>query len=152
MGLDMYLTRKTYAKNWDHMTPEERHEITVKLGGKTHPTIKPSRICYVEEQMGYWRKANAIHAWFVRNVQDGKDECQESYVEPKQLQALLELCEECLKDKSQARHKLPTQSGFFFGSTEYDEWYFQDLEHTVKILKACLEEPSCGDFYYRASW
>ena len=27
------------------------------------------------EEVGYWRKANAIHGWFVRNVQNGKDDC-----------------------------------------------------------------------------
>ena len=27
------------------------------------------------EQVGYWRKANQIHNWFVENVQDGEDDC-----------------------------------------------------------------------------
>ena len=34
MGLDMYLTRKTYVKQWSHQTPEERFEITITKGGK----------------------------------------------------------------------------------------------------------------------
>ena len=27
-----------------------------------------------------------------------------------------------------AEANLPTQAGFFFGSTEYDEWYFNDVK------------------------
>jgi hypothetical protein len=52
--------------------------------------INPS---YITEEVAYWRKANAIHKWFVANVQDGVDECQEAYVEREQLQELLEICE-----------------------------------------------------------
>ena len=33
MGLDMYLTKETYVKQWDHQTDEERHEVSVKKGG-----------------------------------------------------------------------------------------------------------------------
>ena len=60
MGLDMYLHKKTYVKNWDHMKPEELHEITVKKGGKVRKDIKPDRINEVVEEVAYWRKANAI--------------------------------------------------------------------------------------------
>lgn len=31
------------------------------------------------EQIAYWRKANAVHAWLVNTVQDGVDECQLSH-------------------------------------------------------------------------
>lgn len=29
----------------------------------------------IMKQVGYWRKANEIHNWFVENVQDGEDDC-----------------------------------------------------------------------------
>ena len=29
----------------------------------------------------------------------------------------------------------PTHEGFFFGSTEYDEYYFADLESTIEQLE-----------------
>jgi len=44
-------------------------------------------------ELGYWRKANAIHAWFVKNVQNGIDECQEANVTREQLTELKSLCE-----------------------------------------------------------
>lgn len=157
MGLDMYLTKKTYVKVWEHMKPEERFAVSIKKGGKIFSAIKPERVSYIIEEVGYWRKANQIHNWFVENVQDGKDECQESYVSRKQLQQLLDLCNKVLSAKEQAvtvgAEVLPTKSGFFFGSTEYDSYYLDDLSDTKKILEGVLSGPEGeGDFYYRASW
>lgn len=157
MGLDMYLSKKTYVKNWDYMQESEKHKITVKKGGKPVPQIDPKRISYIVEEVAYWRKANAIHAWFVREVQDGKDECQESYVGVDQLKELISLCKKVLaapKGAAQvqaAEKLLPPQAGFFFGSTEIDEYYIEDLEGTVKMLEPLLLEEG-GDYYYRASW
>ena len=155
MGLDMFLEKKTYVKNWDFQKPEEKHEINVKKGGEVVKNIDPTKIKYITEEVGYWRKANAIHAWFVKNVQGGKDECQKSYVSKKQLQELLDTVKRVLANPSLANELLPPQSGFFFGSTELDEWYFQDLRDTQKILEDALsggDEYERGEFYYHASW
>jgi len=46
---------------------------------------------------------------------------------------------------------LSTVNGFFFGSTEYDEWYINDIEDTIKQLEPILEEEG-GEFYYQSSW
>lgn len=46
---------------------------------------------------------------------------------------------------------LPTQEGFFFGGTEYDEWYIKDNENTIAMLEPLLEEEG-GDFHYHSSW
>lgn len=35
---------------------------------------------------------------------------------------------------------LPTEGGFFFGSTEYDEWYFKDVEYVLKQFTNVLNE------------
>lgn len=35
---------------------------------------------------------------------------------------------------------LPTSSGFFFGSTEYDEWYYRDLENTIEQCQKAVDE------------
>ena len=89
MGLDMYLEKRTYVRNWDHSPDDRRHEITVKLGGKDHPAIKTERISYIIKHIAYWRKANQVHQWFVDNCQDGKDDCGTHYVPRKKLQELL---------------------------------------------------------------
>ena len=48
---------------------------------------------------------------------------------------------------------LPTQAGFFFGSTEYGAWYLEDIELTVKQLDRVLElDDNVWTFYYQSSW
>lgn len=185
MGLDMYLLRKTYVLNWDHMRPEELHEITVKRGGVVRGDIKPERICYITEEVAYWRKANQIHAWFVENVQDGKDDCAEYWVTHDQLKELVRLCKQVLaacetlegkvvngiefskegfkpilqdgkvmsdSSRAVAASTLPTAAGFFFGSTDYDEFYIEELQDTVEMLEPLLAEGGDGSLYYRSSW
>ena len=78
----------------------------------------------------YWRKANAIHNWFVKNVQNGEDDCGYYEVTHDQLEKLLRVVEDVLTDHSKASVLLPSTAGFFFGSTDYDKWYFEDLELT----------------------
>ena len=151
----MHLSKKTYVKNWSFMTPSELHEITVKKGGKkTH--VKPERISYVIEEVGYWRKANSIHGWFVRNVQDGVDDCHEYAVEKDKLKELLESVNAVLADPTRADELLPPQSGFFFGSTEVNEYYIQDLKDTKKILESLFSElkgvADYPELFYRSSW
>jgi hypothetical protein len=150
MGLDMYLHKKTYVKNWDHQTADEKHQISIKKGGKVRKDIQPKRISSIEEEVAYWRKFNALHKWFVENVQKGVDDCGDYYVDVDKLKELLAELEKVVKDKSKAAEILPTASGFFFGGTEYDEYYFQDVKDTIKVLKELVKEE--GDFYYHSSW
>lgn len=153
MGLDMYLLRKTYVKNWDHYPPEQRTTVAVTLGGKPHPGIDPSKVRYIEEEVAYWRKANEVHQWFVENAQDGTDDCGEHYVSREQIAELVETCRRVLADHSLAAEELPTQAGFFFGGTDYDEWYFKDLESTIEQLTPILASTdTSGDYYYHSSW
>jgi hypothetical protein len=182
MGLDMFLEKRTYVKNWDWMKPEERHEVAVSRGGRP-TTIKPERITFITEGVAYWRKANAIHRWFVENVQAGTDDCKEYGVSETQLKALLSACTDVLeaselvegvinngyryengqkipttedgklvKDATKAEELLPTQEGFFFGSTDYDQWYIVDIEYTKNILEKLLAEEGDGSYYYSSSW
>ena len=150
MGLDMYLSKKTYVKYWEH-NGDNNYEVTVTKAGK--PTnIDPKKVSYIVEEVGYWRKANQIHQWFVENVQQGEDDCQESYVSREKLEELLGVCKIVKNHKEKAEQILPTQSGFFFGGTEYDEYYYQDIDNTIEILEEALSDESADDFAYRASW
>ena len=150
MGLDMYLEKRTYVKQWDHQSAEEKHEVVVTKGGQ--PTkIDPKKVKYIIEEAGYWRKANQIHRWFVENVQDGIDNCGDYYVGSEKLTELLELCKKVEADHSLAEELLPSASGFFFGGTEYDEWYFEDIKNTIAILEEALADKH-GDYYYSSSW
>jgi hypothetical protein len=57
-----------------------------------------------------------------------------------------------LKEKDKAEALLPTQSGFFFGSTEFDEWYWQDVTSTIEIIDKCLKMDDTWSFKYQSSW
>jgi hypothetical protein len=51
---------------------------------------------------------------------------------------------------------LTTKSGFFFGGTEYDEYYMEDLRYTAKLITrlevAGVFDNAWVDIYYQASW
>jgi len=183
----MYLSKKHYIKNWDHMGPERRHQVSIRRGGKRVTAIKPERISYIVEEVACWRKANQIHRWFVENVQDGNDDCKEYYVSRENLKELLDTVNTVLQgsqlvagkitngytltakgkqvvrdpivedgrriaDPSVAKALLPTQEGFFFGGTDYDQFYYDDLEYTRETLSKALAEVDDSDFYYESSW
>ena len=181
MGLDMNLYKKRYVQNWDYMKPKERHEVTVTKGGATVPV---KNVAYIVEEVISWRKANAIHSWFVNNVQGGVDDCRTAYVSRENLEELLETTETVLAasklvpgkvsqgqranaagdwedilengtviaDSTIAAELLPTESGFFFGNTHYDEYYYYDLERTRDALKTALEDETDNEFEYSSSW
>lgn len=153
MGLDMYLSKKSYVKQWDFQ--KKNHEVEVSYGGDKRHDIKPERVSEIVEEVMYWRKANHIHGWFVENVQQGRDECQESYVETDQLEELRDLCKKVLETKD--TDLLPITPGFFFGSKEVDDFYWEDIVLTVEALDSILKEESpdgatAPSFYYQASW
>jgi len=154
MGLDMYLYASKYTSPAEWRPEDERKKFNDLLkaidGEKFVDTDLPSIV--VDLKVGYWRKANQIHQWFVDNVQNGEDNCAEYYVDRAKLIELRDLCKLALKDKGKAEELLPTQAGFFFGSTEIDEWYFQDVSLTVEIINKCLEMPDTWTFKYQSSW
>ena len=149
----MYLEARKYTSK-DYFSPElykKLHEAIDKPEISDFPAIK------VSVEVAYWRKSNQIHKWFVDNVQGGKDDCGEYHVERDQLITLKTICNAIVKDKnlSQAVATLPTQSGFFFGNTEYDEYYFSDLEDTAKQLQEVLDnypDEENWSFVYHSSW
>lgn len=158
MGLDQYLYAKKYtcsnnveSETWKKMNADFL-ELKKVIGEDAKYLDKGLPSISLQMKIGYWRKANAIHQWFVDNCQNGEDDCRDAYVSREQLEELLGVVKEVLADHSKADELLPTQQGFFFGSTEYDEYYFGELELTKKILKNALSMPKEWDFGYQSSW
>jgi hypothetical protein len=181
MGLDMYLSKKTYVKQWSHRKDEDQFEVSVKRGGVTYPNIKPERVSYVIEELMYWRKANQIHGWFTQNTEELQADVK-YYVTKTDLEVLLETCKKVLEvlegspkvtkqvvggwkdgaeymvdvevyDNNVVKDILPPTQGFFFGSDTIDDWYKEDIVNTIKFLEE--ELPNCedgDDFEYYASW
>lgn len=189
MGLDMYLTTNS------RKLTKEVHR-TEPYGEYITPYYRRSGTVL------YWRKANAIHKWFVDNVQNGNDDCGDYEVYWEQLMELKGICkrivEECplidgkvrtgdswngaewvpqyedgkvMSNVELAEEILPSQSGFFFGSTDYDQWYYDDIRWTYEQLSVIeslltVEQTKYGytklgmkgepdwdvRFYYHSSW
>lgn len=155
MGLDMYLSGKRYISKYfneeDGRRADDIAEQFPELQGwKNRHGESPVKEVRIEA--AYWRKANQIHKWFVDNVQGGEDKCEPHYVSRDQLKELRDLCQQVLDFQHLATEKLPPQTGFFFGSDTVDEYYWQDLEQTVKMLDSALELPEAWDFEYCSSW
>lgn len=153
MGLDQYLYKKNYIGN-EYRIGEQK--LGIRPGNQEDKSIVEEKIVYIVERAGYWRKANQIHKWFVDNVQNGVDDCGEYPVHKAQLKDLLKLVDTVLEDTDKAATLLPVQVGFFFGSESYDQYYFEDLKDTKKILESIVKgkgSKSCSaDYYYQSSW
>lgn len=194
MGLDMYLERcKNVVFPYVSIDIEELKESEKEDDKRLLEFLKPyirQRGKYVQwdslsEEVGYWRKANQIHRWFVDNIQDGEDNCGAYKVDKEELEELLGICkqieENAVMKKGQVvngqtvkdgewvniyedgyniinpevcEELLPTCSGFFFGSTEYDQWYMDDIQRTIEQLEKVIEETDWETeiVYYSSSW
>jgi len=162
MGLDQYLTAKKYVSKWDYSNNYKDKNITQEYQDLL-PMDAPDINKYgqfagisVAYPAGYWRKANAIHNFFVREVGEGVDECQEMLVERFVLAELRYRCARVLEaDNMEEKAQeigLETVSGFFFGDNEYTDWYKEDLKLTIEIIDHVLTLPEEYSLHYQASW
>jgi hypothetical protein len=159
MGLDMYLEARRFISGYSHSGMEENEMFRQIVDAVGMTDVQDERFATVSVNVAYWRKANAIHEWFVRNVQDGEDDCKTYFVSREKLVELEELCRRVVEsgEPEVAAKLLPTASGFFFGGTDYDEYYFEQVDWTAKRLAELLTKlPDGGlhgvDFYYNSSW
>lgn len=104
------------------------------------------------KEIKYWRKANAIHGYFIDRCHGGVDDQQPIVVNKDVLADLVGRCKEVLADHSLADDKLPTMPGFFFGNTDYDEWYYQDLEETVQALEPVIAKAKPDARFIYSCW
>lgn len=170
MGLDMYLfvEKSTYISHYDLKDHPEKQELVKDFFPKELKTFQDQIFerNFLDKterfQIGYWRKANAIHNWIVQNCADGVDECQDIFLTEEKISMLRDLCIKVLDNPQDSKNLLPTADGFFFGSQAYDEWYMDDIKYTKDLLDQVLaflsdrkKEETSGIYYsifYRASW
>jgi hypothetical protein len=147
MGLDMYLRGKRYY--WYDETKPTVADVPAGFEVKE-----------ITVECAYWRKDNHIHQWFVANAQNNVDDCGDYPVERAQLVKLVDICKQVVADPSKGATLLPTQGGFFFGSTEYDQYYIEGCTSTIAQLEkvlAAFPAPPEGkrepwEFIYHSSW
>ena len=107
-------------------------------------------------ELMYWRKANQIRRWFVDHLNDfdPSDNLGQYDVSREVLQDLIDDIDYVLEDESieRAEEVMPTGSGFFFGNTEYDEYYFDSLRYTREQIQEILDTTSEEDEIYYTEW
>ena len=145
MGLSMYFERK---RTFPHNTEEK-----------------------ISQEIS-WRKFNALHNWFVNNVQDGDDNCEPHCVSIQEIEELLSILIEIKTANDEYKEGritqqerdslcldlLPPDKGFFFGNTDLDDDYFDDIEYSIKQFQRIISEHESGksqfhdEYYYDSSW
>lgn len=172
MGLDQYLYARKFISGTDYSKKDGQFTFSenpqldtiIEPLGLTRKDIDndtPSVIVSVKAYQ--WRKANQIHQWFVDNVQRGEDDCKDYYVSRDMLEQLLANLGEVLSIKNGTHNGdpditiediLPTSEGFFFGKTEYDDYYWDEVERTYEAINALLNNHKFEDFdfEYSSSW
>lgn len=93
----------------------------------------------------YFRKANFIYAYFDYLI-DSDTEC--CIVDRDEIESLFDACGLVLERRNEegfAEQVLPTRAGFFFGSTYYDEWYYNKVQSCYEQMKIILDEWQDGD-------
>lgn len=88
---------------------------------------------------------------------DGKIKNGETLKDGKWIPNLIE--GKVIQNAEEISELLPTKDGFFFGCTDYDEYYLQDITDTIEILTSILKEEKelnnqgiYSDFEYSSSW
>ena len=163
MGLDQYIEIEVVRRT---VNMEKQRTVTERR----------------DETLAYFRKVNFIQKFFEDRYEVPDDESVP--ITKEDLQELADLCErvmskfeewdstkESLDSDDQveppkhiqeyAEELLPTCDGFFFGSTDYDRWYFNDVKYVLKTVKEVLQEvedsyevEDADDYqlFYRAWW
>jgi hypothetical protein len=154
MGLDMYLEARKYVSSYSDISDYEAIKEIMELKTGDIPEASSGSVSL---GVMYWRKVNSVHEWFVNNVQDGKDDCGQYHVDRDKLVELMETCKKVVDnrgDTAVAEELLPTASGFFFGDTDYEEYYYEGLLWTIEGLERILNNPAYNDmdFQYTSSW
>lgn len=150
MGLDMFI----YLHKEDY-----KSEFRGNLGAlppelKNFHVESTSHEDYYE--VGYWRKFNALHSYIVETYANGIDECQKIYLTRLDIKNILSTLK-LIKDEECAKEYMPTSEGFFFGSTDYDDYYFENVKKSIDIFSKLLafltsEDGKDYDVFYNASW
>lgn len=99
--------------------------------------------CFAPEDV-YFRKVNFVYAFFSNEMVN-----ESCIVDKTRIGQLKDACEDVLAhkgDEDYAQSVLPTQGGFFFGSTNYDDWYWHDVKDCLTKIKRLYKSMGEDDF------
>ena len=161
MGLDMFIHKvnktnhsiKELEELDRNAQPDNPALVEFLPLNQPFPELKLDPPVYsIYHQVAYWRKFNALHQWFVTNVQLGIDNCGNYEVHTDHLRELLEVLEEVFNLKNPT--KLPPTQGFFWGSTQVDDYYWYDVSTAIKTISELIDKTDWSKerLFYQSSW
>lgn len=145
MGLDITFYKAKRSK--DNETKERLEEIRKELATEYLKGIDERNSKLIKEledekekinpwnEVAYFRKANFLIPFF-----GYEENCSNIEIDKYQVEDLIEACKEVLANHDKASFLLPTQAGFFFGSTDYDDWYFDDVQNVKEKFEEILAD------------
>lgn len=92
----------------------------------------------------YFRKVNFIYAYFQDRLEN-----ESCVITKNELNEFIQVCKDVYNhkgDEDYASEFLPTTSGFFFGSTSYDDWYWDDVKDCIKQMQKLYKSLKDEDF------
>lgn len=153
MGLDMYLYASKYESKSLYRGGNEKGFYPENLKDFQDDMIERNIISKETKYMvGYWRKFNALHNYIVKTFNDEVDDCKPIYLSPSDIDNILNTLRKARDNKDKVNEILPTSSGFFFGSQDYDEWYWRDVEYSIRLFEELIKVKDEYEIYYEASW
>ena len=161
MGLDMYINvRKNAYKSFSiydkqkGVKDETYYPDDLNIF-KDYIMANHAKVTEITTQymVGYFRKFNALHHHIVETYADGNDDCTPVYLYQDAVEEIRNRLKQVLDDHSKAEEMLPPCEGFFFGSTEIDEYYFKDVESAYYLFDMLANiDFTKYDVIYQASW
>lgn len=145
MVLDITFYKAKRSK--DNETKERLEEIRKALATEYLKSIDERNSKLIKEledekekinpwnEVAYFSKVNFLIPFF-----GYEENCSNIEIDKYQVEDLIEACKEVLANHDKASFLLPTQAGFFFGSTDYDDWYFDDVESVKTTFESILED------------
>ena len=145
MGLDITFYKAKRLK--DNETKERLEEIRKELATEYLKSIDERNSKLINEledekekinpldEVAYFRKVNFLIPFF-----GYEENCSNIEIDKYQVEDLIEACKEVLANHDKASFLLPTQEGFFFGSTDYDDWYFDDVQNVKEKFEEVLAD------------
>lgn len=136
MGLDINVTKiaksmvKTNTNSWEGYEKliDELNDID----------------CENFEFLAYFRKVNFLYEFFSGSLNEYDTT---TIITKEEMETLIDNCEFVLNNRDKASEILPTCDGFFFGSLDYDDYYFESVAKVLLSFQVILENYS-DDYLY----
>lgn len=123
--------KKYFEKHKDIAELLDKMQVNVDESGKLAEEIHN---IFNREEIAYFRKVNFLMAFFAY-----VDNCEFVEITKEQVSDLVDRATRVWENHSLAEELLPTQSGFFYGSTEYSDWYFEDVKDVRDTFQEILD-------------